>query len=488
MGREETPNAIILDPEPSILIESLRDIGYSFESALADIIDNSITAEADDVQIYALPVDDFKVAIIDDGQGLSKEELLQAMKLGSTNPRSERKTNDLGRFGLGMKTASFSQCRKLTVVSRKNTETTAFTWDLDLVVNENKWHVIERDDIHDIPCFEHLGDQGTLIVWEKVDRLTGNRGSGRVNYERVISEAQEHLQLVFHRYLSGEPGLKKMSIAVNGRPLIPLDPFNSNNKATQTLPIENVAPGVTLQAYTLPHRSNYDSEQEYEKYGLPGGYLKNQGVYIYRAKRLIFYGTWFGLAKKTSLTQLSRVKIDIDNNQDELWKIDVKKVSAQMPEAVRERVATLARRIGAPSKKVYKRRGARLTSPDVYPTWTVERSGGKNTYRINRNHPSITALLNSSDEDHRKEIESVLSLIEASFPKESLYYDLSNDAENVEFTEMQEEAFKDNARTFFSQLKQTGKTDEVILSIMGNMDIFSNRWNDALDALDISEE
>jgi len=194
------------------------------------------------------------------------------------------------------------------------------------------------------------------------------------------------------------------------------------------------------------------------------------------------------LAKKTSLTQLSRVKIDIDNNQDELWKIDVKKVSAQMPEAVRERVATLARRIGAPSKKVYKRRGARLTSLDVYPTWTVERSGGKNTYRINRNHPSITALLDFSDEDHRREIESVLSLIEASFPKESLYYDLSNDAENVEFTEMQEEAFKDNARTFFSQLKQTGKTDEVILSIMGNMDIFSNRWNDALDALGISEE
>lgn len=479
---------IRLDPEPSVLIESLRDIGYSFQSALADIIDNSITAKADDVQIFALPVDDFKVAIIDNGQGLSKDELLRAMKLGSANPRAERKSNDLGRFGLGMKTASFSQCRRLTVVSRIEDETAAFTWDLDLVVSENKWHVLERNDIEAIPCIEHLGKKGTLIVWEKVDRLTGARGSGKVNYERVISEAQEHLQLVFHRYLSGEADLKKMSITVNGRPLAPLDPFNSSHKATQTLPVETVAPGVQLQAYTLPHRSNYDNEQDYEKYGLPGGYLKNQGVYIYRAKRLILYGTWFGLAKKTSLTQLSRVKIDIDNKQDELWKIDVKKVSAQMPEAVRERVASLVHRIGTPSKRVYKRRGSRLTSPNVYPVWIVERADGKNSYRINRNHPTISAMLGSLGDGQRGGVDSALSLIEATFPKESLYYDLSNNAESVEFPVMSERAFRDNVLTFFSALKQAGKDDETILGIMENMDVFAGNWNEVMDALDVSEE
>lgn len=479
---------VILNPEPGILIESLRDIGYSFESALADIIDNSITAEASDVQIFALPVDDFKVAIIDNGLGLTKGELLQAMKLGSSDPRNERNINDLGRFGLGMKTASFSQCRRLTVVSRKDGKTAAFTWDLDLVVEKNEWKVIEQDDVDSIPCIEHLHDVGTLVLWEKVDRLTGDRGSGKVNYERIISEAQEHLQLVFHRYLSGELGLKKMAITVNGRPLMPLDPFNTANKATQTLPVETVAPGVTLQAYTLPHRSNYDSEQDYEKYGLPGGYLKNQGVYIYRAKRLIFYGTWFGLAKKTSLTQLSRVKIDIDNNQDELWKIDVKKVSAQMPEIVRERVATLARHIGAPSKKVYKRRGARLTSPEVYPTWVVERADKQNRYRINREHPIIAALLETLNEDQQSELGSVLSLIESTFPKESLYYDLSNDAESVMFANMNEEALRDNATTFFAALKMTGKDDDTILNIMGNMDLFASNWKEVQAALDISEE
>ena len=127
-----------LDPEPSILIESLRDIGYSFNSALADIIDNSITAEATDISVLAIPDDDFRIAVIDNGVGLSRDNLKRAMRLGSSDPRKERAQNDLGRFGLGLKTASFSQCRRLTVVSRNEGKTSAFTWDLDLVAkNKN---------------------------------------------------------------------------------------------------------------------------------------------------------------------------------------------------------------------------------------------------------------------------------------------------------------------------------------------------------------
>lgn len=137
---------IRLDPEPSILIESLRDIGYSFNSALADIVDNSITANASEILILAIPGDDFRIGIIDNGDGLSRDELRHAMRLGSTDPRQERALNDLGRFGLGLKTASFSQCRRLTVVSRKERNTAAFIWDLDLVVEQNAWNVIEPDD------------------------------------------------------------------------------------------------------------------------------------------------------------------------------------------------------------------------------------------------------------------------------------------------------------------------------------------------------
>ena len=155
-----------LDPEPSILIESLRDIGYSFNSALADIVDNSITANASKVWIQAIPDNEFRIGIIDNGTGLSKNDLMQAMRLGSTDPRQERAINDLGRFGLGLKTASFSQCRRLTVVSRNNGEAAGYTWDLDLVVEQNAWNVIERDDLDEVPFVDELGDTGTLVLWE----------------------------------------------------------------------------------------------------------------------------------------------------------------------------------------------------------------------------------------------------------------------------------------------------------------------------------
>lgn len=479
---------IVLNPEPGILIESLRDIGYSFKSALADIIDNSITAEASSIEIYAVPADKFTVAIIDNGKGLTRDELLQAMRLGSSNPRAIRKDNDLGRFGLGLKTASFSQCRKLTVATKNNGTIAAFSWDLNKVVSQNCWNVTEIADYKNIPYKDYLKDDGTLVLWEDVDRLTGERGSGRINYERVISEAQDHLALVFHRYLSGEKDLKHLSISFNGRQLVPLDPFNSSHKATQVQPKEEVIPGVTLQAYTLPHKSCYKDIREYEKYGLVDGYLKNQGVYIYRAKRLILYGTWFGLAKKTNLTQLCRVKIDIDNSQDELWKIDVKKVSAQMPEAVRERVKSLVNTMGAPSKRVYKRRGVKLTSKEFYPVWQVEHQDGLTQYKINRSHPLIKEWLNLEIPTSSFTSETFLSLIESSFPKDALFYDLGKDEDSVGFPSLTEDQIKELALIFFNELKSSGKEEDVIISIMKNNEAFSSNWNATIQALGITEE
>jgi hypothetical protein len=476
-----------LEPEPGILIESLRDIGYSFNSALADIIDNSITAGARRVSVYAIPSDNFQVAIIDDGDGLFRDDLMQAMRLGSTDPRHDRKPNDLGRFGLGLKTASFSQCRRLTVASKCNDATSVFIWDLDTVVANNEWTVIEPDDLGDVPFIEELSDSGTLVLWEKVDRVAGNKKITNMNYERVISEAQDYLALVFHRYLSGEQGLKRIEICVNNRRLIPIDPFNVRNSATIQHPKEVVCPGVTMQAFTLPHRSNYDRLTDYDKYGLPGGYLKNQGVYLYRAKRLILYGTWFGIAKKTALTQLARVKIDIDVNHDEEWKIDVKKVSAQLPEEVRKRLKQLISSIGAPSKKVYRRRGARLTSPSVYPGWNSVKSGDKTIYCINRDNPVVSSFAEGLDDEDSAAFNSVLAFIESSFPTESLFYELSNNEESVQFEAMSDDDYAQTAKTFFATLKQTGKTDDEVLGIMQATDIFSSDWDKTLKALDVEE-
>lgn len=479
---------IELTPEPGILIESLRDIGYSFNSALADIIDNSITAHAQNISIFAMPVDDsFKVAIIDDGDGLGRSELLQAMRLGSTNPRDERTSGDLGRFGLGLKTASFSQCRRLTVVSRQAGKTTAFTWDLDTVVKDNSWSVLERTDCEHIFAINKLPATGTMVLWEKVDRLTGCNGPGKVDYERVVSESQDYLSLVFHRFLSGEKSIQRISISINGRRLDPIDPFNTANEATQVSPEEVVCPGVTLRSFTLPHISTYNDKRDYDHYGLPGGYLRNQGVYLYRAKRLIIFGTWFGLAKKIALTQLTRVKIDIGTNQDESWKIDVKKVSAQMPEIVRKRVKTLIQTIGAPSRKVYRRRGARLTSPTVYPVWNRIENGEKTTYSINTEHPILKNFREDLDATGQEQFDSLIALIEAMLPTEALFYDMSNNAENVAAPVMEMEDFARNARMFFAALKQF-KNDDEALEAMHVIEPYQTRWNETLAALGIEEQ
>lgn len=339
-----------LDPIPSVLIESMRDIGYSFESAIADIIDNSITAGAKHIQIEVRSEGNPAVAIIDDGDGLSRDQLIAAMRMGSSDPREQRSLGDLGRFGLGMKTASFSQCRRLTVYSSQSGVANAFTWDLDYVVETNSWSVIEQTNFQEVNFYDIFPSTGTVVLWEKIDRLGQQSSSGKKvtsSFERLVSDAEEHIALVFHRFLAGEPSCSKVDITLNGRQIEPLDPFNKKHSATILGPEELLPGGVVMQAYTLPHRKKYSSQKEYEKYGLRGGYQRNQGIYLYRAKRLIIHGTWFNLAQKTAITQLCRVRIDIDNTNDEDWKIDIKKVSAQLPEEARATIRRLlSRQIG----------------------------------------------------------------------------------------------------------------------------------------------
>ena len=188
------------------------------------------------------------------------------------------------------------------------------------------------------------------------------------------------------------------------------------------------------------------------------------------------------------MTQLTRVKIDIGVNQDEDWKIDVKKVSAQMPETVRARIKTLLSTINAPSRKVYRRRATRLTSPDSYPTWNVERKDDKNLYRINRSHPVIETLRQTLDEDDAKSLETILSLIESSFPTERLFYDFSNNEEGVAFAAIDDDNFNEIARTFFASLRTGSQSDESILNIMRYAEPFMSRWDDTLAALGLEEQ
>lgn len=256
-----------LPPYAPTLIESTRAIGYSLEAAVADIIDNSIAANANRVDISFFPIDGAYVAILDNGKGMNEEELDLAMQYGSKNPSETRDSKDLGRFGLGLKTASLSQCRCLSVVTKQGDNVFGRRWDIDHVSEVGEWSllILDEEEMSKIPQFDSLMqcETGTLVVWQKLDRLK----AGEINFElalgRKIDSVREHLSLVYHRYLSGETGITKLYLSINGQAVQPLDPF-LKSKSTQPMDDEVLVirgQKIIVRPYILPHISRMSQEQ-----------------------------------------------------------------------------------------------------------------------------------------------------------------------------------------------------------------------------------
>lgn len=321
---------IDLPPYAPTLIESTRAIGYSLEAAVADIIDNSIAAGAKNTDIFFFPVDSAYVAILDNGKGMNTEELNIAMQYGSKNPIDIRDEKDLGRFGLGLKTASLSQCRCLTVVTKQGDIIEGRRWDIDYVTETGSWSllVLDDDELNAVPNIDDLKEYstGTLVVWQKLDRLK----SGEINFElalgRKIDAVREHLSLVFHRYLSGEKGLTKLKISINGEKVIAADPF-LESKSVQAMDDETLVihgEKIVVRAYILPHISKMTAD-EVKTLGGKEGLRRQQGFYVYRNKRLLVWGTWFRMMRQGDLSKLARIRVDIPNTLDGLWTLDIKK-------------------------------------------------------------------------------------------------------------------------------------------------------------------
>ena len=470
-----------IPPKPSPLIESIRAIGYSLSTALADLVDNCIVAQAETIQILASQeTPDLKIGILDDGIGMTQNELLEAMRLGSRSPMEERPESDLGRFGLGLKTASFSQCRVLTVVSRIDGTTATARWNLDHIAESGKWQVQILDDTTSIPWMEHLGSSGTLVVWEQLGLGTDIQGSSPnvADFVRQLDEARSHLELVFHRFLSGEPGRRRIRIEMNNRPLEPFDPFNSRHPATIAGPEELIRVGnedVLVQAFTLPHHGKVTSA-EWERYAGPEGYLRNQGFYVYRERRLIIHGTWFGLARQAELTKLARVRIDMPNSLDGAWKIDVKKASAQLPPPVRDRLRRIIGPLGAASKRVYRTRGRKLIEENRIPVWSRIQNKNQISYRINDEHPMVLSLLSRLPPEARGDLLRVIEVAGASLPMDALFADLGGDSAALVGTATSEQALRYAAVTTFAHLNRTVKSVEDVLTMMRVAEPFRSNW------------
>ena len=228
----------IVKPVLGNFIASIRDVGYTFEIAVADVLDNSVAAGAKNVRIVAFADPEPIFAMLDDGSGMCEDELVEAMRLAARNPDDKRSKDDLGRFGLGLKTASFSQCLKLTVVTKKSNEVSARQWDLKLLAEKNEWLLVTPDEseVARFPLIDELkaSPKGTLVIWEGLDRYN------RANYVGEIDRLRQHLSLVFHRFLEGVTPTKRLKISVNNNEVKAFNPFNPNHKATQQLAEETI--------------------------------------------------------------------------------------------------------------------------------------------------------------------------------------------------------------------------------------------------------
>lgn len=421
-----------MPPYAPTLMESTRAIGYSIEAAIADIIDNSIAANAARIDIDFFPIGQSYISILDDGHGMSEMELISAMQYGSRSPLDVREESDLGRYGLGMKTASLSQCRVLTVISKQNGMVAGAQWNLNHIKQAESWSliVLDESEVKNFPNWDKLNSylNGTLVVWQDLDKFGIGESDIAAAFTRKMNLIRDHLSLVFHRYLSGEPGLKKTDIRMNDLSIAPQDPFLIR-KSTQLMDEETIVvrgEKVKVKPYILPHTSKL-TKKELGALGGKEGLRKQQGFYVYRNKRLLIWGTWFRLMRQGDLSKLARVQVDIPNSLDDLWTLDIKKSTATPPEEVRKNLSVVIEKISEGSKRTWTYRGKKEVSDQVVHIWNrLMTRDGSIVYEVNPDHPMIDALVEEYP-GIRPKIELILKQIAMSLPLNSLYIDLTND-------------------------------------------------------------
>lgn len=460
----------IVNPNVGNLVTSLRDIGYTFEIAVADIIDNSISASAKNIQILALAEPNKIICILDDGYGMSELQLIEAMRLATQNPLMQRTQTDLGRFGLGLKTASFSQCKKLTVASKQNDVLSVRQWDLDFISEKNQWllntpniSLIKNNDL-----FQSLleSKNGTLVIWEELDRLS-NQG-----FSSLIDNLRKHLSLVFHRFMEMD-GSKKLKISVNSNKLEPFNPFNEKNAATQQLNSEKIKvfnETITIQPFILPHHSKI-SQQEFERYATDDGYTKSQGFYLYRANRLLIYGTWWGLHKISDAHKLVRIKIDISNTQDGFWGIDIKKSTAKPVAGIKDDLKRIISQVTDRGSRPFTGRGRRIEDKTTNRFWSMLPDNDQIKFVINPEHPVYLKLIDSVNIESRDLLKIYLMGLQAYLPLEAIQAQLNQNPHLIHQKEIINET---DVLNLAEILKKLNLDEDVIASLL-KTELFKNR-------------
>lgn len=466
-------------PHPSAMVGGMRSIGYSPQTAIADLVDNSITAEAKNISIGISPSESEKetgfIYVEDDGSGMSPEGLHEAMRWGGKGPKNKRRANDLGRFGLGLKTASFSMGRKLTVATRDSGGLLKILcWDLEIMETAG-WKMKEGLDTETKAIFarsslaKNVNATGTVVIITKVDRLTV-RSSQLSNTERnsanITKKISSHLGMTFHRFI--EEGIK---IKLGNSEIRPWDPFH---KATSKH-FERLGSDAAVTSYVLPHHSTL-TDTEHDQMAGPKGWNGHQGFIVYRAKRLIVQGGWLGLFDTSESCRLARIKIDLKNDLDEKWDLDVIKSKISPPSwqiADLQRIGEASRR---ESQAAFNFRGARQAPNNENQAeiekasfWHQMPSPNSVKFRINRAHPVIQSLKQAISEPALAE--AFIKTFERLLPLDAILQDPKRTTNGAKETltpqeiELNAELAKNTISLLVAQGNNLEKATNLVLSI-----------------------
>lgn len=431
----------LANPDPAGTIESFRSLGYTVEAAVANLVDNSITAQARHVNVeFTWDGRNSWVAVVDDGTGMTEDELVTAMTVAARGPSVPRGPKDLGRFGMGLKTASFSQARQLIVsTARAGGPRVTRAWDLNVVMRSGEWRLLQEVAPADAAILESMWNgQGTLVLWRNLHRfdiegITATDKAAKTHfYEEIANRVEPHLGMVFGRFLDG----KRLSLTIHDNPVRPWDPFLRNQEYVQALYPESISmSGHTMRiaGYVLPH-PRYLGEVRAREAAGPRGWLDQQGFYVYRRDRLIVAGDWLGIRgfRKEDKYILARIAVDIPAELDAEWSIDVRKSATVPPVAARSHLNRIGEDARRRAAAVLSHRGRIAThrhGAEFIYAWKVEQHNGQVTCKVNRKHPLVQQVLSASPREAAT-AKALIRLLEETVPITALRF--IHEAETVD--------------------------------------------------------
>ena len=454
-------------PAKALMI-GLRSIGYSFSTAVADILDNSISAEASRIDVYSDPLAKTPYfCIIDNGHGMNRTELDNAMLPGSNRENVQDSELELGRFGLGLKSASLSQCREFIVVSKRYGKINAMSFDLDVIEKHNKLMLkdLQPEEFLSLPHVDILNqyETGTIVLWTKFDKIPEKCFED--SFRSMVGDAKKHIELVFHRFYN------QIEIYFNNKRIEKRDPFLLDSLGRQQtarptrIPAKDGAE-IVVTPYTLPF-ANTLTQEEKALLGNPKSIFDDQGFYCYRNKRLILWGGWMHMCARSEMNKLARIQVDIPSTLDSEWTLDVKKSSAKIPDDIKDLIRIAVQESVVRSKRTTRFPGKKEQTVECKVWSRIDHREGKISYQINRNLPSISALYEVLGESEQNLLNIALSQIECFLPKYSIIndnmdsYQIVNSVADAEEEHLIEEIIEIMA--MFDDDKKETKFDEIFL-------------------------